>query len=322
MSDLARLVVILGPTASGKSALGIMLAGRLGGEVLVCDSTQVYRHFDIGTAKVPPAEQRGIPHHLVDLIEPHEIFTAGEYRRRAIEILADLRRRGRLPILTAGTGLYLRALLEGLAEAPERSEALRERLRKKTALHGPEHLHRLLGRIDREAANRIAPRDTQKIIRAIEIRTLSKKSVGEVHRSGRTGLEGYAIKKIGLLPPRAALYARIDARVEAMFRAGWMEEVRGLIAQGVPVTAKPFQFIGYSELRSCIESGQEAERARQQIQQATRRFAKRQITWFRKEPYVHWLPGFGDDPDIVTAALEIADNPSAPADTPAAAPKP
>ena len=183
MSDLVRLVVILGPTASGKSALGIKLAEQLGGEVLVCDSTQVYRHFDIGTAKVPAAEQHGIPHHLVDLVEPQEVFTAGDYRRRALEILADLRVRGKLPILTAGTGLYLRALLEGLSDAPERSEALRERLRKKVELHGPEHLHRLLARIDKESAKRIAPRDTQKIIRAIEIRTLTKKSVGEIHRS-------------------------------------------------------------------------------------------------------------------------------------------
>src|ERR1700689_5318674 len=189
----ARLVVILGPTASGKSALGISLAERLGGEILVCDSTQVYRHFDIGTGKVPLAEQRGIPHHLVDLVEPHEVFTAGEYRRRAIEVLDDVRRRGKLPIITAGTGLYLRALLEGLSDAPERSEELRERLRKKAALHGPEHLHRVLARMDKEVTGKIAPRDTQKIIRAIEIRQIAGKPVGEIHRSGRKGLEGETI---------------------------------------------------------------------------------------------------------------------------------
>jgi tRNA dimethylallyltransferase len=302
----ARLVVILGPTASGKSALGIELAGRRGGEILVCDSTQVYRHFDIGTAKVPTAEQRGIPHHLADLVEPEEIFTAGEYRRRALDVLDDVRRRGKLPILTAGTGLYLRALLEGLADAPLRSEELRERLRRRAELRGPEYLHRILARTDAEAARRIAPRDAQKIIRAIEIRLLAGKPVDEIHRSGRQSLEGYAITKIGLLPPRPALYARINARVEAMIAAGWAEEVRQLIARGVPPDAKAFQFIGYAELRRHLEGTLELGAAIAAIQQATRRFAKRQLTWFRKEPGVTWLAGFGDDPEIATAALRIA----------------
>ncbi len=303
----ARLIVILGPTASGKSALGISIAERLGGEILVCDSTQVYRHFDIGTGKIALIEQRGIPHHLVDLVEPHEVFTAGEYRRRALDVLEDTRRRRKLPIITAGTGLYLRALLEGLADAPERSEELRERLRKKAELHGPEHLHRVLARMDKDAASKIAPRDTQKIIRAIEIRTLAGKPVGEIHRTGRRGLEGYNVIKIGLQPPRDALYARINARVQAMMASGWLEEVRGLVARGVPTDAKPFQFIGYSDLREYLVSSRRAtEDAVKRIQQATRQFSKRQITWFRKESNVNWLPGFGDDPEIVTAALRIA----------------
>ena len=309
MSDLARLIVILGPTASGKSALGIDLAERLGGEVLVCDSTQVYRHFDIGTGKVPAAEQRGIPHHLVDLVEPAEVFTAGEYRRRALAVLEDMRRRGKLPIITAGTGLYLRALLEGLADAPERSEGLRDRLRKRAAKHGPLHLHRVLARMDKEAAARIAPRDAQKIIRAIEIRKIAGKPVGEIHRGGRSALAGFEIRKIGLQPPRDALYARINARVEAMIAAGWADEVRDLIDSGVLADAKPFQFIGYSDLRACV-AGKSGSRTIAEaiplIQQATRRFSKRQVTWFRKEPDVHWLPGFGDDPKILAAALEIA----------------
>jgi tRNA dimethylallyltransferase len=303
----ARLIVILGPTASGKSALGISMAEHLGGEIVVCDSTQVYRHFDIGTGKVPPIDQRGIPHHLVDLVEPHAVFTAGEYRRRALDVLAEMRRRGKLPIITAGTGLYLRALLEGLADAPERSDELRERLRKKAGLHGPEHLHRVLARMDKEAAGRIAPRDSQKIIRAIEIRTLAGKPVAEIHRGGREGLEGYQVIKIGLQPARDALYARINSRVEAMMASGWMEEVRSLVARGIPAEAKPFQFIGYSNLRAGLEPSQRAkENAVKKIQQSTRQFSKRQITWFRKEPNVNWLPGFGDDRDIVTAALEIA----------------
>jgi len=308
MNHLARLVVILGPTASGKSALGIELARRLDGEILLCDSTQVYRYFNIGTAKVSPVGQRGIPHHLIDLVEPQEVFTAGEYRRRALGALEDVRGRGKLPVLTAGTGLYLRALLQGLSDAPTRSEELRERLRAKIEARGSEHLHQLLRRLDREAAGRIAPRDTQKIIRAIEIRLLAGKAVGEIHRSGRSGLEGYRITKIGLSPPRERLYAKIDARVGAMMAAGWVDEVRSLVEMGVPAEAKPFQFIGYSDLRDQLASGRSTSDAVEKIQQATRRFAKRQITWFRKEPDVHWLPGFGDDPDVIAAALEFARN--------------
>ncbi len=306
MSALPRLVVVLGPTASGKSALGIQLAAKLGGEILVCDSTQVYRHFDIGTAKVPAAQQRGIPHHLMDLVEPVEIFTAGDYRRRALEVLDDLCRRKTLPILTAGTGLYLRALLEGLADAPQRSEKIRARLRQTAELCGAEHLHRVLARLDPESAARISSPDTQKIIRAIELRLLTGKPVGEIHRSGRDALQGYEIIKIGLRPPRAALYARIHARTDAMLAAGWLAEVRTLIASGVPANAKPFQFIGYSQLREHLAGRLSEKDTVQQIQQATRRFAKRQLTWFRKESGVHWLAGFGDAPDILAAALSIA----------------
>jgi tRNA dimethylallyltransferase len=305
MTQKERLVVILGPTASGKSALAIRLAKRLGGEVLVCDSTQVYRRFDIGTAKVRAAEQRGIPHHLVDLVEPPEIFTAGEYRRRAVEVLEDLRRREKLPIIAAGTGLYLRALLEGLADAPLRSEELRERLRDRAGLRGPEYLHKILERIDPQTAARIALRDMQKTIRAIEMRLLGRKSVIEIHRGGRKPLEGYEVKKIGLLPPRAALYVRIHARVEAMMAAGWLEEVRRLMSSGVPAEAKPFQFIGYSELRAHLEGRVTLEEAVAQIEQATRRFAKRQLTWFRKEPGVEWLSTFGDDPAALAAAPDL-----------------
>jgi tRNA dimethylallyltransferase len=309
MSELPRLVAILGPTASGKSELGIRIAEQLGGEILVCDSTQVYRRFDIGTAKVPLAERRGVPHHLIDLVEPQGTFTAGDYRRRALEVLDDLRGRRKIPILTAGTGLYLRALLEGLADAPTRSDELRERLRAIASRRGPDRLHRVLARLDPETANRIAPRDTQKIIRAIEIRLLAGKGVADVHREGRTGLLGYDIRKIGLLPPRQALYARIDARVISMIAAGWVDEVRQLIAGGIPPDAKPFQFIGYAELRASIEGSSRQESAIKQIQQSTRQFSKRQITWFRKEQNVKWLAGFGDDPDIRSAALQIVEGP-------------
>jgi tRNA dimethylallyltransferase len=305
MSALERLVVIIGPTATGKSSLAISLAERFHGEILACDSTQVYRRFDIGTAKVSPGERRGIPHHLLDIVEPPEIFTAGEYQRRASDVLEDLRRREKLPIVTAGTGLYLRALLEGLSDAPTRSEELRERLRDKAAKRGPRSLHKLLHRLDPEAGQRIAERDTQKVIRALEMRVLTGKPVGEIHRRGRRRLEGYDVKKIGLLPPRPALYARIDGRVQAMMEQGWIEEVRRLIAGGMPKNAKPFKFIGYSQIREHLAGKLGKEEAIHQIQQASRQFAKRQITWFRKDLDVHWLSGFGDDPEILRASLEF-----------------
>ncbi len=313
----APMVVIVGPTASGKSALGIRLAQEFGGEVLACDSTQVYRHFDIGTAKVPPAGQHGIANHLTDLCEPHEVFTAGDYRQRAIAVLEDLRARGKLPILTVGTGLYLRALLEGLADAPTRSEELRERLRERAAERGPAYLHRLLARLDAEAAARIAPQDEPKLIRAIEVCILATKPISELHRAGRARLEGWTPLKIGLNPPREALYQRINQRVHAMLAAGWLDEVRRLIAAGIPASAKPFQFIGYRELRAHLESGlrsgdftsarpasaspQTLDQTIAAIQQSTRRYAKRQLTWFRREPAVHWLAQFGDDSPALVA---------------------
>ncbi len=300
----APLVAIVGPTASGKSTLGIRLAQEFGGEVLACDSTQIYRHFDIGTAKMPPAEQQGVPHHLKNLCEAHEVFTAGEYRLRAIAVLDDLRRRGKLPILTVGTGLYFRALLEGLADAPTRSEELRDRLRGRAAERESAYLHRMLMRLDAEAARRIAPQDEPKLIRAIEVCILAKKPITEVHRGGRAPLEGWTPVRIGLNPPREALYGRINQRVQAMLAAGWLDEVRRLIAMGIPASAKPFQFIGYGELRGHLEGKCSLAEATAAIQQATRRYAKRQLTWFRREPAVHWLEQFGDDGPAFDAACQ------------------
>jgi tRNA dimethylallyltransferase len=305
---LAPLVVILGPTASGKSALAVSLAVRFGGEVLACDSTQVYRGFDIGTGKLKAEEQRGIPHHLIDLVDSSEIFTAGEYRRHALVTLADLKVRGRLPILTAGTGLYLRALLEGLADAPERSDALRGRLQASAARKGLAHLHHVLCRLDSAAAARISPNDSQKLIRALEICLLAGKPVTDVHRAGRTPLEGYTVVKVGLNPPRPALYERIGLRVRGMIERGWLEEVSALIVSGTPNSAKPFEFIGYRELRDDLEKAvmpspkAPSSKVIDAIAQATRRYAKRQLTWFRKEPGVLWLTGFGDDADVLAAA--------------------
>ena len=299
----APLVAILGPTASGKSALAVLLAQRFAGEVIACDSAQVYRGFDIGTAKPTAEERRGVPHHMIDLIGPEEVFTAGEYRRQALDLLDDLRRRGRLPIFTVGTGLYLRALLEGLAVAPARSEALRARLQASAARRGGAHLHGILRRLDPATAARISPHDRQKLVRALEICLLAGKPLTAVLEAGRAKLEGYAPLKLGLHPPRAALYARIDRRVRTMLERGWREEVAALAERGLPRAAKPFESIGYRELRALLEQGKPAGGAREAIAQSTRRYAKRQLTWFRKEPGVLWLPGFGDDPEIVAAAI-------------------
>jgi tRNA dimethylallyltransferase len=304
---LAPLIVILGPTASGKSALAVSLAERFGGEVLACDSTQVYRGFDIGTGKPTPEERRSVPHHLIDLVEPSAVFTAGEYRRHALAVLDDTRVRGRIPILTAGTGLYLRALLEGLADAPERSEALRSRLHASVARHGSGHLHRMLHRLDEVAATRISSNDGQKLIRALEICLLAGKSVTDVHRAGRAPLEGYAVLKLGLAPPRAALYECIGRRVRGMIERGWSNEVSALIESGTPFSAKPFEFIGYRELHDGQEQGSPSTKVIDAIAQATRRYAKRQLTWFRKEPGVSWLAGFGDDADVIAAACSVVE---------------
>jgi tRNA dimethylallyltransferase len=301
----APLVAVLGPTASGKTALSVRLAERFGGEVLACDSTQVYRGFDIGTAKPSVAERAGVPHHLLDLVEPSEVFTAGEYRRRAEMVLADLRSRGRLPILTVGTGLYLRALLEGLSNAPESSAELRARLEARAAARGPEYLHRILARIDPEAARRIASRDRQKLVRAIEISVLAGKPVSEVHRTGRDPLIGFAPIRIGLDPPRAALYQRIERRTQEMLARGWLDEVAELIRRGVPAQSKPFQFIGYRALREHLDGRASLAQATAAIVLATRHYAKRQMTWFRREPEVTWLAGFGDDPAIADAAERL-----------------
>jgi len=302
--DLPFLVIV-GPTASGKSTLAVWLAERLNGEVVACDSTQLYRGFDIGTAKPTEEERRGIPHHLLDVLDGTDASTAGGYRELAIATLNDLRARKKLPILTVGTGLYLRAVLEGLAEVPQRSEELRERLRADAAEHGPGYLHRMLQHLDREAAEKIVAADEQKLIRAIEVCLLTRKPISEVHRNGRTPLQGWRAIKIGLLPAREALYERVHSRADSMLMRGWVEEVRALMVNGVPENAKAFEFIGYRELRKVLNGESTLEAARAAIQQATRRYAKRQMTWFRREQGVHWLEGFGDEERAQQEALEI-----------------
>jgi len=294
----APLIAIMGPTAAGKSALALALAERLDGEVVNYDSVQLYRGFDVGSGKLPPPERRGVAHHLLDCLEPEEVFTAGDYRREALKVLADLRGRGKVPIFVGGTGLYLRALLVGLFEGPVRSEALRERLRAMVGRRGQEFLHRLLVRLDAAAAARIKPRDTQKVIRAVEVCILSRQPLSALHARGRAGLEGYCVAKIGLNPPRDQLYDRINRRVEHMFTAGLMEETQALLDRPGAARIKPLEALGYRQACLVLRGKTSREEAVGATQAATRHYAKRQLTWFRREADVSWFEGFGDDPPV------------------------
>ncbi len=289
------LLVVAGPTASGKSALAVALAREFSGEIVACDSTQLYGGVNIGTAKPAVEERGGIAHHLIDVLDPSDAATAGGYRDMGLAALDDLRARGKLPILVVGTGLYMRALLEGLADLPLRSEELRERLRASAEKHGKAHLHGVLRRMDRETAEKIAATDEQKLIRAIEVCVLTRKPISEVHRAGRKPLLGWRVVKIGLMPGREALYRRIEARTEAMIKSGWLAEVQGLLAAGVADDAKIFDFIGYREMLAVARGTLKIEDARVGIQQATRNYAKRQMTWFRKDAGIRWFGGAGDD---------------------------
>lgn len=290
------LVVIVGPTAAGKSALAIFLAERLGGEILNCDSVQVYRGLDVGSGKVPPAERRGVPHHLLDAVEPEEAFTAGDYRRRVLRVLEEVSGHRRLPIVVGGTGLYLRALLEGLFEGPERSPRLRDRLRRMAERRGREFPHRLLCRLDLPTAARIHPRDAQKVIRALEVCLLTRRPMSEQLAQGRESLKGFHAVKLGLRPPRKELAARINARVARMFSEGLMEEARVALERsgGTPLPA--LGALGYKQACAVLRGEMSLEEAVRRAQTATRQYAKRQMTWFRREPGVTWFEGFGDDP--------------------------
>lgn len=293
------LVAILGPTGSGKSELGLTVAARFSGEIVNFDSIQVYRHFQIGAAKLTEAGRRGVPHHLIDILEPDEVFTAGEFARRAAEVLARIRDRGRLPILVGGTGFYLRALLEGLFPGPTRDEDLRRRLAKRP----PQRLHRLLSRLDPHAARKIHPHDTPKMIRALEVILLARRPITELYAEGRRSLEGFSILKVGLLPDREALYDRLDRRTEAMFASGLVEEVRELLARGIPSTVKPFESHGYRQALQNVRGELNLREAVFYAQRNTRHYAKRQITWFRRESGLIWLRGFGATVEIQRDAL-------------------
>lgn len=297
-------MAVAGPTGSGKSELAIAIALAFGGEVVNCDSLQVYRHFDIGTAKLRPEEMRGVPHHLLDVAAPDELFTAGEYARRARLVLDEIAGRGGLPVLCGGTGFYLRALLDGLFPGPQRDEALRSRLTLRERRR-PGSLHRLLARFDAAAAARIHRNDVPKTMRALEVCLLARRPLSELFREGRDALEGYRVLKLALDPPREALYEALDRRAERMFAAGLVEEVRRILDLGFPPTVKPLESHGYKQALQVIRGELDMREAVFCAQRNTRRYAKRQLTWFRREAGVRWLKGFGTDAAVEREALAM-----------------
>jgi tRNA dimethylallyltransferase len=298
------LVVILGPTASGKTALSLALAKEFDGEVVNCDSVAVYREFDIGTAKPSLAERAQAPHHLFDYVDPSQEMTAGEYARQARQILSEIKARHHLPIVVGGTGLYLRALLEGLFPGPQRWEELRERLRERAANRGAAHLHKILARIDSAAAQKIHANDAAKLIRAIEVCLASRQKMSELWQKGRDPLRGFRVVRLGLDPERGALYGQINSRAAKMFVQGLIEETKWLREKHGD-DARPLQSLGYKQAAQFLRGELTMEQAIQLAQQGHRNYAKRQMTWFRREPEVTWLKGFGDDVEIQRAAAEF-----------------
>ena len=296
--------MILGPTGSGKTALSLALAREFGGEIVNCDSVAMYREFDIGTAKPSLSERAQAPHHLFDYIDPTRHVTAGEYAREARQVLSEIRSRKHLPIVVGGTGLYLRALLEGLFPGPQRSERLRERLRERAASRGSGYLHEILVRLDRETAAKIHPNDGPKLIRAIEVCLASRQKMSDLWRQGRDPLRGFRILHLGLDPERALLYQRINQRSAEMFRSGLLEETKSLMEK-YGTQARPLESLGYKQAAQFLRAELTLEQAVQAAQQGHRNYAKRQMTWFRREPDVRWLNGFGDDARIQREAVEL-----------------
>jgi tRNA dimethylallyltransferase len=297
------LVVVLGPTASGKTALSLALAERFSGEIVNCDSVAMYREFDVGTAKPSASGRARAPHHLLDCVAPTSHITAGEYARQARQALDEIKERGHVPIVVGGTGLYLRALLEGLFPGPQRSKELRERLRERAESRGSIYLHRILRRLDPAAAEKIHANDTPKLIRAIEVCLASRQKMTELwQQHGRDPLRGFRILRLGLDPDRQALYDRINRRAQQMFEGGLVEETQRIL-QKYGHSAGPLSSLGYSQAMQFLCGELTHEQALQAAQQGHRNYAKRQMTWFRREPEVHWLHGFGDDVLIQQTAV-------------------
>ena len=294
--SLPMLVVLLGPTASGKTALSLHLAERLQGEIVSCDSVAVYREFEIGTAKPSLEERRRVPHHLIDIVGPEEAITAGDYSRLARQAVGEIAARGHLPIVVGGSGLYLRALLEGLFSGPHRSEALRARLRKRAAERGPDYLHRLLRRLDPAAAQTIHANDIPKVVRALEVSISTRAPMTDLWKKGRDPLRGFKILRIGLNPDREALYQKINQRAREMFSSGLLEETRTLAERCA--SAWPLNSLGYKQAMQHLRGEISLEQAIAAAQQGHRNYAKRQMTWFRRELDVHWISGFGSDSSV------------------------
>jgi tRNA dimethylallyltransferase len=299
------VVILLGPTGSGKTALSLALAERFGGEIVSCDSVAVYRGMELGTAKPTQEERARVPHHLIDVTTPDRPFSAGDYSRAARAALHEIAVRGSLPIVTGGTGLYLRALTEGLFAGPPRQEDLRARLKKSASKRGEKWLHRLLTRLDAATAARIHANDTPKLIRAIEVCIAARKPMSEFFLGrglARDPLTGFRLLRVGLNPPRSALYERLNRRCAEMFADGLVEETRELLAQYGPV--KALDSLGYRQARAVLEGEMNEAEATKAAQQGHRNYAKRQMTWFRREPEVHWIDRFGDAPEMFRAVLE------------------
>ncbi|MGA7560547.1 MAG: tRNA (adenosine(37)-N6)-dimethylallyltransferase MiaA [Terriglobales bacterium] len=315
------VVAVLGPTASGKTALALAIARRFHGEIVNCDSVAMYREFEIGTAKPSAAERAEIPHHLLDCVDPLADVSAGEYARQARQILSEIAQREipshaadrseneqqrRLPIVSGGTGLYLRALLEGLFPGPQRSEDLRSKLRARAGKRGAGHLHRILRRLDAAAADRIHANDIPKVIRAIEVCLTSRRNMTELWQQGREPLRGFRILRLGLNPEREALYARINQRAAKMFDEGLIAETERLVAK-YGDQARPLVSLGYKQAVQFLRGEIDRKSVLAAAQQAHRNYAKRQITWFRREPDVHRLAGFGDDLAIQAEAIALVE---------------
>jgi tRNA dimethylallyltransferase len=298
------LIVLTGPTASGKTSLALHLAEAFHGEVVSCDSVAVYREMEIGTAKPSHDERALIQHHMIDIVWPDQPCTAGDYSRLAREALAGITGRHRLPIVAGGTGLYLRALIEGLFPAPPQSPGQRERLRRIAATRGPAYLHRLLIRLDPAAAAAIHANDVPKVIRAVEVSLAGNQPLTRQWQQGRDALTGYRVLYLGLNPPRPRLYERINQRAAAMFDRGLVEETERIIARYGP-GCRPLTSLGYAEAAAVLRNELTREQAVTQAQQGHRNYAKRQLTWFRREPHMHWLSGCGGDEEIVHQATQL-----------------
>ena len=297
------LLVILGPTASGKTALSLAAAKRFDGEIVNCDSVAMYRDFNIGTAKPTASERAQAPHHLLDFVDPRESVTAGEYARQARTVLTEISDRHHLPIVVGGTGLYLRALLDGLFPGPQRSDELRERLHEIAARRGSDHLHGILRRLDKITAQNVHPNDLPKLIRAVEVCLSSRTKMSDLWQKGRDPLQGFHVLRFGLDPDRTALYERINRRAQQMFDSGLVEETRSLIEK-YGTGARPLASLGYKQSAQFLRGEISQNQALQSSQQGHRNYAKRQMTWFRREPDVTWLKGFGDDEAIQFEAVK------------------